>query len=436
MDSLVNNPLSYIEVMPDDELLEMFTEARTNIVLGSSLYAYTLGRCEYIYTYDISTAGACVHDERNIIFINPDFFKKELKNRKQRAFLIVHELDHIFFEHQSHCIEMCYDHGTFNEAADYFINLATAGVYLNENGSRCEGKKYKLYFEMPEIGLYDERFLGMGSDEIYRILIDEKKKNPSPNNQAGGSGSGSGSAGGNGKKLDVFFGNGGSHQKKSANAQTTAAAVVFAQQNNAIGENEGNLVNRINEMHKPVISWTDKLCALVQSSVRERPTYNRISRRSCCDGDGVIFPTFTGNCINVLFGFDTSGSMGQNDYAIVAGELQGILEQFDSWNLHLVCCDVKLHEIGYYSSEDQDTFSDISLDIRGGGGTDMSPIAKQARYLTEVEGVTLDACIVVTDGDIIVRDLDDAFTTEITNIVVSTRKHNKLEFKNAECITI
>lgn len=433
MDSLIKNPLSYTEVESDDELDRMFTEARVNVVLGSAIYAFTLARCEYIYTRDLDTAGACVHDDRNIIFINPEFFRNELKNSKQRAFLLIHELDHIFFMHQSHCNDMGYDHRIFNEAADYMINLATAGVYLDANKNRAVSQKYQGYFEMPDIGLYDERFLGMGCDEIYRILI---KENPQ------GSGGGkktvvvAGSGSGSGKKdLDVFFGNGGSHQQQSKNSQTSAAAVVFAQQSNQIGDNEGALVDRIRDMHKPVVNWTDKLCALVQSSVRERPTYNRLSRRSSTDGNGVIFPTFTGNSVNVLFGFDSSGSMGVEDYAKVAGELQGILEQFDSWNLHLVCCDVKLYELGQYSSENQDTFADIDLDIKGGGGTLMGAIAKHASRLMEDDGVHLDACIVVTDGYIDVHELDTAFPRDTTNIVITTRNNN-LEFSNAECIAI
>ena len=149
------------EVPMTAELQQLLMEARTNVVLGSSIYAYTMMRCEYIFTRDlpIPTAASCVHDDRNIVFIDPDFFTKILTNRAQRAFVLLHEIDHIFFMHQKHCIDLAYDHETYNRAADYYINLSLSGIYL-ENGVRKQNKKYRSYFEMPSCGLYDEMFIG------------------------------------------------------------------------------------------------------------------------------------------------------------------------------------------------------------------------------------------------------------------------------------
>lgn len=315
----------YKEVPVTEELQRLFMEARTNVVLGSSIYAYTMMRCEYIFTRDlpIPTAAACVHDDRNIIYIDPDFFTKVLTNRKQRAFVLLHEIDHIFFMHQNHCINMGYDHKTYNKATDYFINPSLAGVYLDERGNKKYNERYRSYFEMPSVGLYDEKFIGWSSDAIYEYLMEEQKNKE----QEGGEGSGDGS----GEELfDMFSGNGGSKSQQIRNIQAAQAAVTFAEQSNSIGEGEGQLVGRIRNLAKPVVDWTSRLMALVQSSTKIRPTYNRLSRRSNTSGDGVIFPSYTGNKISVFFGFDTSGSMGESDYRIVAGELQGILTQFES----------------------------------------------------------------------------------------------------------
>lgn len=418
------------EVPMTAELQQLLMEARTNVVLGSSIYAYTMMRCEYIFTRDlpIPTAASCVHDDRNIVFIDPDFFTKILTNRAQRAFVLLHEIDHIFFMHQKHCIDLSYDHETYNRAADYFINLSLSGIYL-ENGVRKQNQKYRSYFEMPSCGLYDEMFIGWSSDKIYEYLLE---------NPDHGSGSGQGIAGedgDNGKLFDVFMGNGGSRSQQIKNIQSALAAVAFAEQSNGIGEGEGELVDRIKGLAKPVVDWTERLTALVQSSTKIRPTYNRLSRRSNTSGDGVIFPSYTGNKISVFFGFDTSGSMGESDYRVVAGELQGILTQFDAWDVHLVCCDMSITPVGDYSSEDGDTFEDVQLNIRGGGGTLMGYLPKEACRRMEEEGVVYDAIIVVTDGHIDVPDLDNAFPKETTNIVVTTRNHG-LEFKNAESISI
>lgn len=415
------------EVPMTEELSRLLMEARTNIVLGSSIYAYTMMRCEYIFTYDlpIPTAAACVHDDRNIVFLHPDFFSKTLTNRAQRAFVLLHEIDHIFFMHQQHCIDLAYDHKTYNKAADYFINLSASGVYLDNNGVRRENSKYRSYFEMPSIALYDEKFLGWSSDKIYEYLLE---------NPDHGQGSGQGDGGEDGL-FDIFCGNGGTKEQKMKNIQTAQAAVVFAEQSNSIGEGEGNLVNRIKGLAKPVVDWTERLTALVQSSTKIRPTYNRLSRRSNTSGDGVIFPSYTGNKIRVFFGFDSSGSMGESDYRVVACELQGILTQFDAWNIDIVSCDTRVVPVGDYSSEDGDTFSDIDLQFTGGGGTRMGFIPKEAVRRIEEFGEPYDAIIVVTDGEIHVSDLDESFPQDTTNIVISTR-NQKLEFKNAEYISV
>lgn len=417
-----------------EKIDQMFSEARINLVLGSSIYAYVMIRCEFIFTPDIPTAGACVHDDRNIVFINPTFFEKSCVNRKQRAFLLRHELDHIFFMHQERCIQNHYDHQIFNEATDFYINLETSGVYLDNDGHRRVAKRYVDYFEMPACGgLYDEKYLGMGADAIYEDLI----KNPNPQQKkssGGGTGQGQGTGAMGEGMFDIFFGNGGSTHQKQRNVQSAHAAVAFAEQSNSIGDNEGNLVRRIRDLAKPTVVWTDRLTALIQSSIKYRPTYNRLSRRSNTSGDGVVFPSYTGNKISVVFGFDSSGSMGRDDYAKVAGEVKGILEQFDSWKLNLVCCDMKVTELGVYSSEDLDDFETLNLEANGLGGTEMGGIARHAQDVIDL-GEDIDACIVITDGYIDVAELDRSFPVDTKNIVLTTRNHG-LEFLNADCIAV
>jgi predicted metal-dependent peptidase len=403
-----------------EDLTRLLMEARTQVVLGSSIYAYTMMRCEYIFTRDLpyKTAASCVHDDRNIVFFDPDFFREELANKKQRAFVLLHELDHIFFHHQEHCIEMSYDHKTFNRAADFYINLSLSGVYLDGNGLRKTNPRYTSYFERPSCGLYDEFFLGWGSDKIYEYLI----KNPK--NKANSS-----------EQFDIFLGNGGSKQQKMRNIQTASAALVAAQQSNSIGENEGDLVRRITELSKPVVDWQSKVTALVQSSTKIRPTYNKVSRRSSTDGgDGVIFPVYNGNKIKVFFGFDSSGSMGPSDYKVVASELQGILTQFDAWDLDLVSCDVACSWVGSFSSEDGDSFDDIEITFTGGGGTLMGKLPEEAYRVSDETGEMYDVIIVVTDGRVEVNNLDESFESSTTNIVITTQI--PLELKNAESISI
>lgn len=402
-----------------EELQQLLMEARTSIVLCSAIYSYTMMRCEYIFTRELpyKTGASCVHGDRNIVFLDPDFFTKI--NKKQRAFLIMHELDHIFFMHQARAIDGGYDHDIHNKATDYFINLRLSGKFLDKNNQVSQNEKYAKYLELPPGALYNEKFVGWSSDKIYDFL----KKNDD-----GGASSSSG--GGNGM-FDDMFGDGGSNAQQIANAQTLSAAATFAEQTNSIGSNEGDIIKHIRDMAKPVVDWKDRLSAAIQSSLKIRPTYNRLSRRSSSSEDGgVVFPSYTGTKVSVFFGFDSSGSMGESDYRVVAGELQSILTQFDAWDIDIVCCDTQVHDIGRYSAEDGDNFEDIQIEARGCGGTRMGMLPREAIRRSEQEQKHYDACIVITDGDILVGELDDSFSPEMTNIVITTRTHN-MEFRNA-----
>lgn len=420
--------ITAIEITPDIE--NAFTEARTNIVLGASIYAYAMMRCDYIFTHDIPRAASVVHGDQNLVLLNPDFFMKVLKNSNERAFVIVHEIDHIFFEHHNIMHENGLDVEIFNQATDHFINIGLSGIYIDERGKTQTNARYTKYFTMPVSGIRDLKYTGWDLMRIYEDLLEEKEESDSDN----GDGASGGDSAGQDAGFDVMLGDGGSHQQAAKNRQTMQAAVAFAEQTNQIGSEEANLARRIRAMAKPTITWTDRLTAQMQASIRLRPTYNRISRRSA-PNDGVIFPTYTGNQINVVFGIDVSGSMGDADFRKIAGEFQGILDQFDAWNVHVVSCDMTLDVVGCFNSvDDSQSINILNMNFRGGGGTNMAPIAEYAKELLDL-GERIDAVLVLTDGYIDVHPLDDAMPRDTTNIVVTTR--NEIgAMKNAESIHV
>lgn len=427
-----------------EEWRESFSEARTFVSLASPLMAYMMFNCKYHWVDDprIKTAAAMPKDGVNHIFINPTFWMTGLKNTEQRSFVLLHEILHIFLEHSGRQVDMGYNHELWNIATDYHINLTCAGAYReDENSSVQYAKKYRLYMEKPTFVLFDERFIEMSSDEIYHLLLEENDQDAQKAIEActGGQQAGEdgqpqgGNGGGTGQvPLDRVSGEAPDREQQAANRQTASAAVASAASSNMIGDSEGNLAERLHNMSKPVVDWREELAEAVQTSTKERYTYNRLSRR---EGDGgVVFPSLTGRKISVCFGFDSSGSMGAEDYADVGGELSGVLDQFEAWELYLLSCDVKAFELGYYASDDGDDLSTMTLEARGGGGTDMTPLVTYSNDLVD-SGEEINACIVVTDGYIPVDDLEREFSDELVNIVVVTRGGNKhLTLNNAKVI--
>ena len=123
-----------------------------------------------------------------------------------------------------------------------------------------------------------------------------------------------------------------------------------------------------------------------------------------------------------------------DDYKRASGELKGIIDQFDTWNINLVTCDVVAHEIGVFNSDENDGFVERGIKIEGGGGSDMSPISEYASKLFD-DGEEVNACVILTDGYIPVNSLEESFNPEIINIVVVTEGGNKeLVLEGAEVI--
>lgn len=416
----------FVQVELTEQQLGVLSKARTNVVLGSAIFAYLLMRTDFIFveSEDIKTMHTVTDREDHKAFINASFFFG-LDNSKQQAAVMMHCIMHIFFMHQQRCIEKVYEHDRFEAAADFYVNAAIKGAYLDGSSKKfCQ--RYTSYFELPSGWLYDDRFIGLSVDEIYEMLEEESQRGDDDDD--GGDGGG----GNQPKSPDSLGGDGGSNRKTVELVRSMGEAVISAQQSNRIGNSEGDIAMAVAEMSKPVVSWTDIISAKIMASVKQRETYNKVSRRSSCDGTGVLFPSYTGNKIRAVFGFDCSGSMGDSDYKTVVGELYGLLNQFESWDVHVVTCDTRLTEIGYFSSENMDSFEDIKLEFSGGGGTDMSPLAEYANQRVDEFGEVIDVCIIVTDGDIETRGLDNSFDSTMMNVVVTTR--TQIVLNNAECI--
>lgn len=420
-------------VIPDNEVKpewrESVSNARMAVTMATPLFAYKMYQCEIHFTLDISTAAATVVAGKNLIYINPLFFDFKLTNDKQRAFVLLHEVDHIFLMHIGRQTDMGYHPELWNVATDYFINLHGSGTYKAKDGSIKTDTKYTKYLERPSFVLYDERFAGMDSDEIYHLLLEENDGDADAAAAAHGGGGRPMDDDASGQMpLDSVGEEHPDNAQISRNQRTTAAAVAKAEAEKTIGDCEGDIVTMLTEMFKPKISWKDQLATVVETSSKERNTYNRVSRRS--QGD-ILFPSKTGQTINVVFGIDSSGSMSQLDYQDGAGELYGVLEDFESWTLDLVSCDVRAHSIGQYASEDDDTFQDMRLEMVGGGGTDMTSIVEYAQDKYD-EGEEVNACIIITDGYLppIQHDTDDF---EVI-VVVTTNGNRNLTLDNARVL--
>jgi len=101
---------------------------------------------------------------------------------------------------------------------------------------------------------------------------------------------------------------------------------------------------------------------------------------------------------NILFAFDTSGSITERFLGRMVGELNQLLVSTRNSIVRLVCCDVKVHVVGDFSATRR--LDPRMQTFRGGGGTDFRPVFDYAQqqkffrhlvYLTDAAGIFPDS---------------------------------------------
>ena len=382
--------------------------AKIDLVRTYPFLGFLVMSTQYHFTDTIPTMAATTIGG-NAVFINEKFISTILKNGKERAFVIAHEILHIFLEHIGRQQEMTYNPKLWNVATDYCINS-----YLVEMKSDM--------LSMPEMGLYDARFKDMSSDEIYSKLLQENQNDPNKasskhggdevgNDPADGSGNGSGK-----RPFDEVSDETVSDAAKAENKQKLAAAVGQTNEESVkqMGSGAAALYRQFKNLIESKIPWNYLLREFITETCKTKYTYNRISRRS---SGRILFPAMTGDHINLVFGVDTSGSMSDKDLNDAMSELAAIIANFESWHITLLSCDTDAHVIGEYDSQDGDEFDTIDKKLIGGGGTDMNPMVEYANDMEDAPAVI----VILTDGFI------PPVTTmeEIPVIIVVTRDGNK-----------
>lgn len=378
-------------------------------VSGFSQFFSSLAfQCQYLWSIDVPTAGALSKGGKFYVLINPLFFMDYLKKGAYRAFVVVHEVWHIFYDHGMRGAEQGYDPSLFNTACDFYIHQCMERMIK-------QGAKTGTVEMLPEDVFkicHDAKYAGMTEDEIYQSLLEKQK------NQKNGGGSGGQGQAAFDANPDVAEDEGSSSTANSqAIASAVRAAAVQASRNKNAGGAELGIIRDFLEMTEPKVDWRDEFSEFFER-VRDgddRPTYSIYNRRSTED---MIIPSQDAVKIKVGFGIDTSGSMSAEDLTEAMSELQGIIDQVGTWEVDVVSADTKAHPIASLSSENEDDLSSIQL--QGGGGTRMGVMVDH--FQQEWGDDAYNVMVIFTDGYLMEGDIIEQYEWEIPLIVVVTRK--------------
>lgn len=365
----------------------------------------------------ISTAAT----DGNSLFFNALFMK--LLNEKSgindaQAFVFVHEIMHIVFD--SFGRRGSRDPKLWNVATDYAINMTlmefgmdmpdTATVQkaiektkatIGEEHQEILGEFDELFgrSDEPYVGLYDSKYEGLSAEQIYEILKEEDDQRCK---QHGGSGSGQGQPSGlnrNKQTLDthVIEELSDEEQKeiaRSARSATLQAAKQAERGGDGRGELPLGLSRLINDWVKPKVPWSNLIVAEFDSLRISDYSSQRVDARMF--SGGITLPGIEyESSIRVAVIVDTSGSIGEDDLRKVLGEMYGIVNQFDAYEIDVISCDTAVYGHKYYDTE---TGEDIlKYPFVGGGGTTFEP-AMQWMKQKAIEDGEYDAVLFFTDG--------------------------------------
>jgi len=251
----------------------------------------------------------------------------------------------------------------WNHAADYCINA----MILESDPT---GKDFKLIKGV----LYDKKFEGMYSEEIYDILIkDEDYVKKAHAARANGEGDGtlddhSQWGKGKGKPGDEEGeGEGGGNNPEDWNRRVIKSAQA-AQSKKGRGTMPGALKRLIDSLVRPQKNWKQLLAEFVQQEINDYgwapPNTHHLWR-------DIFLPDFTESTDMVkdlVFAIDTSGSIGSKEMRTFISEIVGCMEQFGGKvRGHLVYCDARVAAV----YELEDTLHSVPA---GGGGTAFEPV--------------------------------------------------------------
>ena len=346
-----NLPKIEFDERRDNAVREKLITARIALLLKAPFFGNLATRMRLINADDWCPTAAT--DGRNFYY-NTLFIEK--LPPKQLEFLVGHEVLHAVYDHMGRRGDR--DPQIFNVANDFAVNSDLIDQKVGERINVCPM-------------LYDPKYRGMSSEEIYDDLMKNVQKisldqlvEQLLDEHLDGNGDGDGDEDENGKK-------GGrpqlSEEEKQAIRDEIREAVLNAAQQAGAGNLPAGVKRLIKDLTEPVIDWRTLLEQQIQSTIKSDFTWMKPSRRGW-HMDAVMPGMLPGTQIDVCIAIDTSGSISERDIKDFMAEIKGIMEAYDEYKIHVWCFDTEVYNPQTFTS---DNLSDITTyEPAGGGGTD------------------------------------------------------------------
>ena len=309
-------------------------------------------------------------------------------NDAELRFLVIHEVYHKLYKHLTTWKYLWdKDADRTNQAADHVINIKIVDEFGKEGFATMTG--------VLENGCYDRKFVGMNTQEVFKLLP--------PSDLGGGGGQGGNGGGGvsqstNEKGQQPFD----EHDWEAAQdmpeedkRELERDIDEAVRQGSTIAGKLGSGGDRdLEDLLKTKVDWRQALREFVQNTCvgKDFSTFNKLNRRYI--SKRIAMPSGVKETVSCLAEHnDMSGSIGKREQQIMISELAAICEQVTPDELHVSYWDT---EVCGYERYVGDEIADVASRTKpvGGGGTDVTCVPE---YLKEHK-IEPQASIVFTDG--------------------------------------
>jgi len=358
----------------DREVRELLVTARVGMLLRASFFGNLATRLKLINADEWCATAAT--DGRNFYY-NTRFIK--MLKPKEIEFLFGHEVLHCVYDHFGRRGDR--DPQLWNIANDYCVN--------------ADLKKHRVGEFITSVPcLYDSKYENKSSEEIYDILYENAEKldmnsllDKMIDEHMDGEGEGDGDDGeeGPGKRPKL------SAEERAKIKDEIKEAMLSAAQTCDAGNLPAGVKRLINQLTEPQMNWRELLRMQLESTIKSDYTWMRASRKGW-HMDAVMPGMKLDPMIDIAVFLDASGSISESMLKDFLSEIQGIMESFPAYRIHVVTFDTECYNPVQYDSDNLDGICDYQVD--GGGGTDFEAIF---RYLKDNE-IEPKRLVVFTDG--------------------------------------
>ena len=362
----------------DHQARERIITARIGLLLRHSFFGNLSTRLQLTNADSwLSTAAVdgvrLYYNSRFIMMLQPG----------EVEFLVAHEILHLVYGHLDR--REGRDPTIFNIANDYAVN--------------ADLKRHRIgQFITTVPCLYEPKYENKASEEIYddlmknvkTINVDQLVDMMLDQHLDGDEGDGDGddNEGEDGSKDKEGPVKMSKEEREQMKKELKQAIISAAQSASSV---PAGVERMVHDLTNPVMPWKELLQTNLTSAIKNDYSWMKPSRRGW-HMEAVMPGMNPGEEIDIDVAIDTSGSISDSQVKEFLSEVQGIMEMFDGYKIHVFCFDTSVHNPADYDSENLDSISNYRPG--GGGGTDFTAIYD---YLKQNDR-TPKRLIVFTDG--------------------------------------